>query len=322
MDTKSPLAELLARIPAGADLPMPTTSRDVDRLAAESHHQREGLIVRDLRSHGTLRLHGQTEGEHAAPLALVGSVATAWQKAVTAVGAALEGMTQARGRLPLATVVRTTLEVLAPPSPGSLVVELSPVADPVEEAEPKGNVAMFDAERPLADQAAGRLIELCRVLAEADPQRMDDLADEIRTLGPRVGGAVRGLAEALAGSALDLEASWEEPGRPTIRSDWSPQAATWVAAFIKGRDLDAEKSVLTGVAVTVSERERWLVTDDAGEAVYVQVGSLTPEDTHSVRPSDRIELEIESTSRVTPTGEVHTTRKALRLLKVQPGDPA
>jgi cold shock CspA family protein len=177
---------------------------------------------------------------------------------------------------------------------------------------------MFQAERPLADRASEDLITLCKSLAGGGLDQADELTVALRQLGPRVGSAVKALAETVSAGPLHLEASWAEPGHPSVVADWSTEDARWVARFIEGNDLDAEIYVLSGTAVTVSDRERWLIDEDGGGPVFVQIGELTAEDARRARPTDRVSLEVEATSRVTPTGEVHTTRKARRLLSAGP----
>lgn len=309
----------LALLRAASDPPAVTWERpeDLTRMGVEAMvASQHDFPTRTLASQGSLRLHGPGVQGHSADLAGTGAIAVAWQRAVDSVGASLEGVKSLRGRIPLDISRRCALALSAVPGGGSLVLSITPKMDHLPEVEPRGDVAMFEPPRPLADRASEKLITLCSVVGRATPQDADAAAEQLRLLGPRVASALRGLATAVSTSNVSFDTTWEEPNAPTARSSWTVQQAVWVRTFVDGRDLDAEEEELFGVARTVSDSERWLVEVD-GEQVRVDATDLPHSQVRRVRPGDAVAMLVRLAQREQPDGSVRITRSVVELLDVE-----
>lgn len=299
------------------DLPEPNWSAagDLGRRSMEAMITQQLGDVREMLSHGRLRIHGAGVEGHSAPLASIGQIAATWQRAVSAVGASLEGAKVNRGRLSEAIMQRTTLMLAASPAPGSVILNLTPRSDPFAEVAPEGQRAMVDVERPLADRANETLIGLLSEAASAGPDA-DALAEHMRELGARVASNVKELARSLNAANFDLDASWLEPGQPTARATVSSGIAGWLAQFVDGQALDSYEDDLVGVAHTLSDVARWRIDTEDGTR-YVDVSELPPEafEVPRLRETVRLRVRVQPTER--PDGTSSDTYTALELL-----DPA
>lgn len=310
-DDFSPLDRLLSR---ASDLPDTSAFSvdDVGRMSHEALLRNTGEDPRRGRSRGRLRLHGPAVHGHAADLTSVATIAAGWQRAVTAVAAALEGQRELRGRLRGDVVRRSRMLLSASPLPGSVVLLIEPAADAMAEVEPNGNVALFSRVRPLADRAAEELITLAAELAGEDLPDLEQAAARMRRLGPRVASALRTLAQAVEASDASLDTTWDEPERPSVHSTWTASNARWVREFVDGRDLDAEDQELIGKAITVSTADKWLVEMVHGEPTRVRVDAskLTLAQTRQVRLGDVVRLHVQVTAREQADGTVRIARQA------------
>jgi hypothetical protein len=248
---------------------------DWGRLSRDAFIANATVSSRTVRSAGDLRLSGEGVTASSADLSAVGAIATAWQRAVSSTGAALEQFRGLRGSLPFDVLDRTALVLNASPQPGSIVLHIEPKLSPLLEAEPGGAVAMVAAPRPLADRASEALIRILNRAASARLPDQDELTTELRELGPRVGGALGGLAQVLDRTRITLDVSWAEPEAPTVRANVTPAAAQWISQFVAGRGLDAEEQQLFGVLRTISDRERWLV-EVGDQEVHMDATELPP----------------------------------------------
>ena len=290
---------------------------DLGRMSIETMVARADGDVRSERSTGDLRLHGPAVVGHAVDLAAAGAVATAWQRLVNAVGAALEGAKGLRGRIPFDIQERCALSLNARPLLGSVVLSLEAKSDPLPEIRPDDTPQMFDAERPLVDRANEVLIALCADLATADLDDLEAITVRLQGLGPRVGANLRTLAEVTATANIGLDMDWFEPEHASRRSSWTVSQAAWIRQFVMGRALDAERVTLTGIAKTVSDQEKWLVeVDEVG--VHLAVGELTIEEIRRVRPGDTISMLVWESAREQPDGTIRVSRRAESLVQVQP----
>lgn len=297
---------------------------DPDSFAAGEWNRRsvEAFIAstagnaRSLRSHGALRLHGEGVRVHSAELGQVGLIATAWQKAVSATGAALEQVRSLRGALPADITQRTTLLLNASPVPGSIVLGLEPQSPPLDEVEPDGNVSMLDRPRPLADQACAALIKVLADAGEAQQADADGLATALRELGPRVGSALAQLAQAIHRSNITVDARWAEPDASTVSASISPSAARRIRDFVAGRGLDAEEQYLIGALRTVSDREKWLVELLDGEVERMSATELAPEEIAKWRVGDQVSLRVRVALREQPDGVTRRSHTILELTAI------
>lgn len=324
MDTSIPAAEphsslkaLLAAVPD--DHPgLNWTVSDLNRLSIEGFIASRDGDARSEISRGELRLHGPVVEDHAADLADVSRIGLAWQRAVDSVAASLEGWKGVRGKVPEGIASRSRLQLTASPAPGSLVLELAAKASPtIEVDDATGTRPLVDPQRPLADRATERLIVLCHSLAHGEPSDDEPNAAELESLGPRAASAVRSLADAVATSHIDLDASWREPGTPEVRAAWTSGEARRVREFVKGRALDAEIEVVTGIVHTVSDVQAWVVTIE-GVDERIETRGLPLSASKNVRTRDEVTLRVATALRERPDGTTGISRRAVELISVVP----
>ena len=282
------------------------------RLSRDAFIASLSISARGVRSEGDLRLSGVGVELNSAELNSVGAIATAWQRAVSATGAALEHVKSLRGALPADVVQRTTLVLNASPQPGSIVLHIEPKAPPLAEAEPQGDVPMVEPIRPLADRASETLIDILSRAASTNIDDTDALSESLLSLGPRVGGTLSALAHVLDRSNITLDAAWSEPELPGVRARVTPSAAKWIAQFVAGRGLDAEEQRINGILRTISDRERWLV-EVGDEDVRMDASELDL----SVAAAWNVGAPVTLTVRVTQTERPDgTTRTSMKILAV------
>jgi len=314
MATPESAYELLMR--RARDLPEATWAEpgDLGRRSIEAMVASQIGDARDLLSRGMLRLSGAGVAGHSAPLSSVGQVALQWQRAVSAVGASLEGLRTSAGRLPEGVVQRTTLMLRAAPVPGSVILELTPKSNPLVEVAPEGMRPIFDPPRPLSDLATGTLIELLQGAVNPGPDA-SELGAQIRQLGARVASTVKVLASTLDDSHFDLDAVWMEPGQPTARVSLSAGTAGWLAAYVTGEALDSYEDELSGVVHTVSDVAKWLIETSEGRR-SVDASELPPEDIGLPRVGQTIRLRVRVQSTERPDGSSSVTLTALELQRL------
>lgn len=303
---ESPLEDYLTH--AGELLPeeyRPPGRGDWGRLSRDAFIANRSISARSLKSTGDLRLHGLGVEMNSADLQSVGAIASAWQKAVSAVGGALEDIKSIRGSLPGDVLQKTGLVLNASPLPGSVVLRIEPKARPLDEVEPNGDAPMVDAPRPLADRASERLIALLDSASKADPNEFDDLTATLASLGPRVSTAVASLAQTLKRANITLDASWEEPSARAVRASVNPAQATWISDFVAGRGLDAEVVPMNGILRTVSDRERWLV-EVGDDPIHMTASELAPTEVARWNIGDRVTLQVRVAQTERPDGTTQT----------------
>jgi len=326
---RSALRSLLA----SSQRPLPEatwqTASDLARASVEAFIAQTEGDARAIPSKGQLRLWGPGVDGQRADLESFGVIAATWQRAVNAFGASLEGVLSGKGKLPQARPTRTALVVTASPAGGSVVLRIEAKAEPLQEVEPEGRGYLTSPDsshevlqppRPLVDRASDELLDVLSIVGSVSPDDFEAAEQRIRDRGPRAASALKTLASALSSADINIDADWEEPGAPTRRSTLSSSQAKWVSQFIDGRDLDTEVEEMSGEAITVSSRERWLIEVD-GELEKVQIAALSREVASSVSPGDHVRLEVEVRSKVQPDGVLRTTRLARRVIEVTKPNP-
>lgn len=288
---------------------------DLTRLSHEAMVRRQEGTARVIRSSGHLRFTGVGVVGHSADLADVGLLSTAWQKAVTATGAALEDVRAVRGRIPADIALRTTLVLTASPLPGSVVFHVEPKQSPLYEAEPKGQTNLSEdfAARPLADRACEALVELLATTASSTPDMIDAVSGRLRHLGPRVGSAIDGLARAIEATNVTLDAVWREPTAPTRRAVVSPALARFIAEVVEGRGLNAIVETMTGTLGTISDRQKW-VLHLGEETIRLDIDDLPMEELTRWKVHDLVEVDVRVALQERPDGRVvrHHTLLSIR----------
>lgn len=291
----------------------PTGPGEWSRRSVEASIARRAGTVRIARSRGELRLHGNGVRGHSAELGQLGLIATGWQRAISATGAALEKSKALRGALPAEIVQRTTLVLNAAPSAGSIILSLEPQSSPMDEVEPGGNLPLSEAPRPLADRASEALIGLLAGFGTDNPAIDDSVAASLRDLGPRVGSTLSNLARAISRSDITLDATWAEPGVATVRASVTPTTARRMQSFVGGRGLDSEEQTFTGTLRTVSDMQHWLVALPDGETVKMSATELPPREISKWHIGAAVELRVRVALQEQPDGHV---RRTLTILEV------
>ncbi|MFI0406871.1 hypothetical protein [Actinomadura sp. 3N508] len=300
------LAWFLEHAPEPPDTALsPAEPGEWSRRSIEASIARRSGTARTVRSCGELRLRGGGVEGHPAELGRLGLIATGWQRAVSATGAALEEFRALGGVLPPEIVRRTTLILTTASSAGSITLGVEPQDPPMD--EPGGNVAVLNAPRPLADRASAVLISLLDALGTDDPVIDDRAAALLGELGPRVGSTLANLARAISRSGITLDATWAKPGSATVRASVTPAAAGRMQSFIAGRGLDAEEQLITGILRTVSDMQSWLVALPDGETVKMSAKELPHREISHWNIGAKVQLRARVTLQEQPDGHVRRT---------------
>lgn len=266
-----------------------TTPADLARRSRETLMART-VVGRPGLSRGHLRLAGRAVIGHAVRIADLGGVLSSFQRTVSAVGGALDGFKSARGALPASFAQRTTLRLEAAPAPGSVVLAITPDQQAAEELYPAGNVPLEDTERPLADRSLNEVIRLLSVGAQSDPSATQFRA-EFLELGPRAASAVRAFLKIVADDDLDIDLSWQEPLRATMRTRVSAAQARFIEQIIANNKLDADEITVQGIVHTVSDR-RPIDLEVDGTIWRVQLGDDLPPNITTLNVGDTVSARL------------------------------
>lgn len=279
-----------------------------EALVAERTHGRV------LASRGSLHLTGDGVDGHQASLASVSNVMASFQRFIDATGAAIEGITTARGRLAESIISRTRLNLEASPQPGSVRLLLTP-ATPVSDEIPD-DVALFDADGDddqLADRAIRVALDLIDDGVNSGPVA-DEFADTVRSRGPRVASALLSFAESLSDGSFNIDLGWEQPGRPTRRIHANTSDARRILMLIHGRNLDEVETDVHGEVIRVStERTALVLLDAEGETVRIERGELADDDLDTITVRSNVTVRVNETARILPNGTQQHTYKALSI---------
>ncbi len=245
---------------------------DLNRLSFEAMVS-QTAVGRVLDSCGTVHLTGDGVTAHQASLSALGAVMTSFQKLIDAAGAAIRGVTSARGRLPSDIARLTKLDLATSPLPGSVRLIVTPATRAVDEITDDVPLAPFAPDDDqLADKAALLAFDLIDEGVKAGPDA-DQFAASVRDQGPRVASSLRSFADALADGLFDVDLGWEQPGRPTRRVKAARADAVRISSLIEGRDLDDEEVALEGIVVRVSKEKTALVIEErSGELLQIKRG--------------------------------------------------
>ncbi|MEE6289311.1 hypothetical protein V2J52_16780 [Georgenia sp. MJ173] len=265
-------------------------------------------------SRGELRLAGSGVVGHSIRLSDLGGVLSSFQRTVSAVGGALDGITSSRGSLPASLVQRTNLRLDAAPAPGSVRLAITPEQSPAAELYPNGEVPLDDTSRPLSDRSLEEVIRLLRAGATADPTAREFRA-EFAELGPRAASAVRAFLKIVADDDLDLNLSWQEPRRPTISAAVTSSEARFLEQVIANNGLDDDELVVRGTVHTVSDR-RPLDLEVAGAPMRVQLGDQLPPDIHTLNVGDVVDARINVTTEQRAGGDEVVTYTLISIERV------
>lgn len=271
--------------------------------------------VRGMSSRGTLRFHGTSVEGHRASLSTIGLISDAWQRSITAVGAAIEGIRSARGQVPSSIAERTALMLEATPAPGSVVFNIVPKSDALEEIEPTGERPLSDEwrGRPLVDRASETVVSLLADMAQANLEATENLAHALGELGARVGASLSHLAGSIAKSGMALDSVWQEPEHETVRSRVTPEQARWIGHFISQRKLYREEDTLTGYLRTISFDDKWRIVLDDGNELRLDASDVPENVARKQNLDNRVAMTVEITHSIRPDGGQSSTYKLLHV---------
>lgn len=277
MATESEIEAALAAVQAAAEadpsqFPVWEDASDLARLHVQDFAQRVSGGFNLLHSRGSIRFAGSGVRGHAVDISQAGELLAYWQGLVTGVGGAVEGNLSARGSLPADVVERTRLDLVASPSPGSVVLEFEPHADEASERYPEGQTRIDGESTPLVERAVNEAMD---VLALASSGLEVDLADAFANRGPRVAARARDLAELAGISNLDIDTTWEVPGQGRKRVRATASELRSFAERLRIGSIDGEPATLEGTLRTVSDRRKIdLEVDDPADTSKKRVLSV------------------------------------------------
>ena len=285
MVTTSERAAALRREIEASDTPVTwRTPDDLARRSIEAMAAYSGAPR--LVSRGMLHLTGEGVVGASAPLEHVAQVMAAFQRLVTAWGAALEGVKSLRGAFSVGIQAKTRLRLVAGIAPGSVVLNLTPDLPPADELTPGGQAVLFG--QPVSQRLDQVLEEVSAVVREASavgPDAGDSpLVAKLADRGPRAASCLRSFSDQLAQGRFDLDLEWAEPNRSTYRGSITASQAGHLAKVITGRDLDKGEVSITGVLHTVSDAGVPWEVEAAGQRFRVKRGNVTAEMVRAARP--------------------------------------
>lgn len=249
---------------------------------------------------GIIHITGPNVEDNSAPVRSVGTLLTAIQDGVDAVGAAIMGKISLSGSLPSTITGRTQLSLVASPLPGSVVIQVAPTLDrmadlyPEEKGEPLFDIEKeIDAE-PLADQAFTEFSTLVKELGEDDPLKKE-FVDHLTELGPRVASNMRGFCDSVDKGGVDVSFEWSQPGKEPESSFISHSSAKYAVTVIDNANIENQSVNIVGtlLTVTTSIKDRLRVLKQDGSECIVTIGSIEPADLISVHSGDKVSIEAE-----------------------------
>lgn len=282
--------------------------RSRETLAARMAPGRPGL------SRGEMHLAGSGVVGHSIRLADLGGILNSFQRTVSAVGGALDGITSSRGSLPASLVQRTSLRLDAAPAPGSVRLAITPEQSPTAELYPDGEVPFDDSDRTMADRSLEEVIRLLRAGATSDPTARE-FREEFVELGPRAASAVRAFLKIVADDDIDVSLSWREPRRPTISAAVTAAEARFLEQVIANNGLDDDELDVRGIVHTVSDR-RPIDLEVDGSMMRVQLGDQLPPDIHTLNVGDAVDARINVTTEQRAGGDEVVTYTLISIARV------
>lgn len=303
------LAKALAQVAVPVDKFSWETPEDLARLSHEASIINFHGDARFLASQGQLRIHGKAVPHHTATLDAVSTITSSWQKAVTAIGASLEGFRSVRGKIPATFKKLTEIGLSAQPSPGSLVLSIEPTQHPISELDGNTGRSMLTKDRPLVDRATSKLIQLISGANFSELDQNDAFGESLSDLGPRAAGAMREFALALELHDVDLDMEWSEPAQATSRGRLCHQDAIFLRKFIEGRALDTEVITVPAKLITVSSKEKWLIEFEGSEK-RVDATALPDSFISSVSLGSIVSMDLEVGATQRPDGTLQRRYRA------------
>ncbi|WP_280252987.1 hypothetical protein [Nocardia abscessus] len=268
---------------------------DLGRLSFESM-LRQGEETRTLASHGRIRLTGEGVDGSSAGLSDVGAVMTAFQRIATAFGASRQGEKDLGRDISRLIVQNTRLLLETAPSPGSIVLAVTPAMTALDEVgEPDGQHRLFSQDGDddqVLDIAVADVIEIFSQGSEIGPDPdKSEFIRKLTVLGPRAASAVRDLSKTLSQAGFDAEIDWTQPGRATRSVEVAAHTARRIVDVVQRKKLDEQPVTIIGELLTVSAVEQWFVRDDRGQVFHIKLGDVSSEDIRGLAVGQRVRID-------------------------------
>lgn len=255
----------------------------------------------DMESVGLIHITGPAVKGNTAPLKAVGNLMIAIQEGIDAVGGALDGFTALSGKLPSRIAGRTEISLVASPLPGSVVLQVAPARKRKDDLEPDGDT-LFNLEElgisPLADEAFREFSSLLQELAKEGPDK-SEFIEHLTELGPRTANAMKKFCDTVDNSDVDIDFSWNEPGKERETAEISHIFAKHASLVIENAHIDSEQVAVVGTIVTITEstkdKLRVRLDNDQGE-ITLALGSIDPTDLIPIHMGDRVEINATRTT--------------------------
>lgn len=258
-----------------------------------------------------IRITGPAVQGHSAPAKTVGRVLTDFQGSIDAIGASLVGHRSQGGSLPNVITDRTEMSLIASPMPGSVVLEVAPTLERVEDAVQEGE-RLFDDEtdpdtKSLAERAFDEFSDLLAELGESDADDTQ-FVEHLTELGQRVAGSVRTFCESVDRGDVDLSFEWSGPERPRAVTRLTHEHARRVAEVIKFADIENEDVTIEGTLVTVTQspKDKLRIAEANGKESVIAIGTIPPAEIAALHTSELVRVKADKCVSKRPGGKVST----------------
>lgn len=289
------------------------TRRSIERIARE-----EAGTSRVIPSRGVVHLTGDGVQGHSAPMDHVALLLSRFQSIVRSIGASLEH-NLSRRRLPADLLAKTALVIDASPQPGSLIINIHPELDGMDDVYPQGVHLLPepDQEMSLADRSIDAFSALVSRVNGAEATQNDAL-ETIKPFGPRVATSLRDFAEGVERAQFDFELSWQAPAAETISATLSTiEASALTAALRVQEDQEPTEDIITGQVRTVSSHLQLEIygSSSVDDEVTFRVdrGELSDTDIARAQVYSMVKVRVRVDWREKPGGETVARYMALSL---------
>lgn len=264
---------------------------DFNRINVETFMAQQAGTPRALNTDFKLRFYGAGVNGYSLESDNFAQLLGTLQKAVTAIGAALHGVTTT-ARLGNNLINQTKLFVNPQFEPGSFIVHLSPARKgDSHNAQDKQPQALLNEDEPLIDQAISRLLDIMNQDPEENKRILFDVLNE---LGPRVRRDVNGFSQAVSKCNVNVDAVLYQPLKPKKQSSFTRERADRIKTFIDTQEFSkpdiefTSKTVsIHGYIKTMSTKDGWTIADHSGHEYNMNI-----EKDLSIKESSRFALEV------------------------------
>ena len=250
------------------------------------------------RSRGIFHITGPSVLGNTAPVKSVGTFLTSFQNTIDSIGASLRGNKTASGQLSAEITGKTEMSMVASPLPGSVIIQIEPTMDPVDDLYPEGE-ALFDVEdigaRPLADMAINEFMSLIRDMDEKEADN-SEFVDHLTDLGPRVASSIKAFYESVDKGSIDVEIKWRDQRKQeNIVTNVSHTYAHHAVNVINDANIENEIIQIRGTlkTVTYSHKDKLRIETEDGSEKTISIGSIDPAVLLKLTPGEHVCIETE-----------------------------